>query len=194
LSRAKGILGDKSKVLYGWKDANTLNTIDTWINELSKNVSDEQSAKNKLGYIGNTIINALANEKLTEAFDNEFSQWFEGSEVQQALLAQQAKKEASSPTVLANHPTLTSRGYTFEKDADGNYIATKQGADGQQYFAEESGYINTDFTSPGYKSGWIIGPQGKVIQISDFTNTEANRDYLEMTGWKKAIETAKDAL
>lgn len=194
LSRAKGILGDKSKVLYGWKDANTLNTIDTWINELSKNVSDEQSAKNKLGYIGNTIINALANEKLAEAFDNEFSQWFEGSEAQQALLAQQARKEASSPTALANHPTLTSRGYTFEKDADGNYIATKQGADGKQYFAEESGYINTDFTSPGYKSGWIIGPQGKVIQISDFTNTEANRDYLEMTGWEKAIKAAKDSL
>ena len=198
LTHAQGVLSDNSKVLYGWNKANT-NQIQTWLTELAKQPATDQAAKEKISYIGNVIVNALANEGLAQAFENKFAPWLEGSDeykAAQAAAAVEAQKAAKNPKDLAAYPTLTSKGYIFEKGSDGKYIAYKVKEDGTKGDAvnQEDGYMNPDFTSNGYKSGWIIGPNGVVTLINDFSDVTTYRDYLQTEGWKQAIKNAKDAL
>ena len=198
LTHAQGILSDNGKVLYGWNKANT-DQINTWLTKLAEQPATEQAAKEKIGYMGNVIVNALANEGLTQAFENKFAPWLEGSDeyaAAQAAVAAEAQNAAKNPADLAAYPTLTSKGYIFEKGSDGKYTAYQVKEDGTKGDAvdQEAGYMNPDFTSSGYKSGWIIGPNGVVTLIDDFSDITTYRDYLQTEGWKDAISNAKDAL
>jgi hypothetical protein len=56
--------------LYGWNPDIKSSTIEQWISKLQEKTYDDASAKNKLSFIGNTIINGIANEKLVEIFEN----------------------------------------------------------------------------------------------------------------------------
>jgi hypothetical protein len=197
LTHAQGVLSDNGKVLYGWNKANT-DQINTWLTKLSEQPATEQAAKEKISYMGNIIVNALANEGLTQAFENKFAPWLEGSDeykAAQAAAAVEAQKAAKNPTDLAAYPTLTSNGYIFEKGSDGKYTAYQVKEDGTKGGkAGQSGYMNPDFTSSGYKSGWIIGPNGVVTLINDFSDVTTYRDYLQTEGWQEAIKNAKSAL
>jgi hypothetical protein len=198
LTHAQGILSDNGKVLYGWNKANT-DQINTWLTKLAEQPATEQAAKEKISYMGNVIVNALANEGLARAFENKFAPWLEGSDeyaAAQATAAAEAQKAAKNPADLAAYPTLTSKGYIFEKGSDGKYTAYQVNTDGTKGDAvnQEAGYMNPDFTSSGYKSGWIIGPNGVVTLINDFSDVTTYRDYLRTEGWKEAIKNAKRAL
>jgi len=185
------------KLLYNWKDSNT-SKINEWISKLQTPVTTEEDLKKRIDFMGNTIVNALANDNLANAFTSRFAPWLEGSDeykAAQAAAAVEAQKAAKNPTDLAAYPTLTSNGYIFEKGSDGKYIAYQVKEDGTKGGkAGQSGYMNPDFTSSGYKSGWIIGPNGVVTLIDDFSDVTTYRDYLQTEGWEEAISNAKDAL
>ena len=185
------------KLLYNWKDSNT-SKINEWISKLQTPVTTEEDLKKRIDFMGNTIVNALASDSLAEAFTSRFAPWLEGSEeyaAAQAAADAEAQKAAKNPADLAAYPTLTSKEYIFEKGSDGKYIAYQVKDDGTKgEKAGQAGYMNTDFTSSGYKSGWIIGPNGVVTLINDFSDVTTYRDYLQTEGWEEAIKNAKDAL
>lgn len=185
------------KLLYNWKDGNT-SKINEWITKLQTPVTTEEDLKKRIDFMGNTIVNALANDNLANAFTSRFAPWLEGSEEYedaQVTAVAEAQKAAKNPADLAAYPTLTSHGYIFEKDSDGKYTAYQVKADGTKGdVAGQAGYMNPDFTSSGYKSGWIIGPNGVVTLIDDFSDVTTYRDYLQTEGWTEAISNAKDAL
>jgi hypothetical protein len=185
------------KLLYNWKDSNTLK-INEWISKLQTPVTTEEDLKKRIDFMGNTIVNALANDNLTNAFASRFAPWLEGSDeyaAAQAAAAAETQNAAKNPADLAAYPTLTSNGYIFEKGSDGKYTAYQVKEDGTKgKEAGQAGYMNPDFTSRGYKSGWIIGPNGVVTLINDFSDVTTYRDYLQTEGWKEAIKNAKSAL
>ena len=185
------------KLLYNWKDSNT-SKINEWITKLQTPVTTEEDLKKRIDFMGNTIVNALANDNLANAFTSRFAPWLEGSDeyeaAQEAAIAE-AQKAAKNPADLVAYPTLTSKGYIFEKGSDGKYTAYQVKDDGTKgNVASQAGYMNPDFTSSGYKSGWIIGSNGVVTLINDFSDVTTYRDYLQTEGWKEAISNAKDAL
>lgn len=194
LQKAKPILDDSGKVLYGWNPDIQSSTIDQWISKLQEKTYDDTTAKNKLSFIGNTIINGIANEKLVEIFENQFSPWMEGSEQAKEAEAKLAAQERTAPVALSGYDSLLNKGYTFAQDENGNYIAATQDDAGNWVVADQTGDINLDFTSDNYMSGWVIGENGKVILIDDFRDINTNKDYVNLTGWQTAIQNAKDAL
>jgi hypothetical protein len=79
LEAAATTLADDNKVLVGWKKENS-DLIQGWINELKKPATTDEELKNKVDFIGNTIVSALGNDSLSNAFVNKFENWLETEE------------------------------------------------------------------------------------------------------------------
>lgn len=191
LGAAAVTLADDNKVLVGWKKENS-DLIQGWINELKKPATTEEELKNKVDFIGNTIVSALGNDQLSNAFVNKFENWLETEEEylakRQAQLQQQQEQEAIAPADLANYSNLTTKGYRFKKEGD-KYKAYDVAGN---LITSGDGYIQMDFTSPDYKSGWIITDDGTVEFIQDFSDVATNAGFVQSKGWQHAISSAKE--
>lgn len=191
LGAAAATLADDNKVLVGWKKENS-DLIQGWINELKKPATTEEELKNKVDFIGNTIVSALGNDSLSNAFVNKFENWLETEEEylarRQAQLQQQQEQEETAPADLANYSNLTTKGYRFKKEGDKYKAYDATG----KLITSGDGYIQMDFTSPDYKSGWIITDDGTVEFIQDFSDLATNAGFVQSKGWQHAISAAKE--
>ena len=191
LGAAAATLADDNKVLVGWKKENS-DLIQGWINELKKPATTEEELKNKVDFIGNTIVSALGNDSLSNAFVNKFENWLETEEEylakRQAQLQQQQEQEAIAPADLANYSNLTTKGYRFKKEGDKYKAYDATG----KLITSGDGHIQMDFTSPDYKSGWIITDDGTVEFIQDFSDVTTNAGFVQSKGWQQAISAAKE--
>lgn len=190
LTHAQGVLSDNGKVLYGWNKANT-DQINTWLTELAKQPATEQAAKEKISYMGNVIVNALANEGLTQAFENKFASWLEGSEEYEAAQAAAAKAKQENTTTI-NGKEATVSPYTNELAqklmADAGWKVYKQGD--SYYVAEDNANKQLVILDPAhdyYKYGVVTDENGKIffgdLSSDDFHQMIANRS-----------ESVKDAI
>jgi hypothetical protein len=69
---------------------------------------------------------------------------------------------------------LTTKGYRFKKEGDKYKAYDAEG----KLITSGDGYIQMDFTSPDYKSGWIITDDGTVEFIKDFSDSATNADFV----------------
>lgn len=154
------------KMLYNWKDDNTLK-INDWIARLQSPATTEEDLKKKIDFIGNTVINALANNKLADAFESRFAPWLEGTEEYKAA------QEAAAQTKKEN--TTTINGKEAVVDSYTNDVAQKLMSDAgwKVYKQGEDYYVSADnankqlvILDPAhdyYKHGVVTDANGKIF-------------------------------
>ena len=189
LQQAKTVLSDSNNSYQGWDKTNS-SKIDGWINTLSTvGTGSDEELNTQILSMGK-MVNALKNSNIQDVFEGYFGTWLEGFSEPEAS-RQEGTGLGSSGTVPAEYqkyPTLISKGLYYFKDQDGKYRAYKD-SEGTQY-ADQSGYVNTDFTSDTYGQGWLIGPNGEIV-LANFADVESMRPYMSWSGYTSAIDNAR---
>lgn len=192
LQQARTILSDSNNSYQGWDRANN-HRIDEWINTLSTvGTGSEEQLNTQILSMGK-MVNALKNSNIQDVFEDYFGSWLEGFSESETSRPEGTGPGSSGnvPVEYQKYPTLISKGLYYIKDQNGKYRAYKD-AEGTQY-ADQNGYVNTDFTSDTYGQGWLIGPDGEVV-LANFADVESMRPYMSWSGYTSAIDNARSEI
>lgn len=154
------------KLLYNWKDSNTPK-INEWISKLQTPVTTEEDLKKRIDFMGNTIVNALASDNLTNAFASRFAPWLEGSEEYAAAQAAAAEAKKENTTIINGKEAVISP-YTNDVAqklmTDAGWKVYKQGE--EYYVAGDNAnkqLVILDPTHDYYKYGIVTDENGKIF-------------------------------
>lgn len=170
------------KLLYNWKDSNT-SKIREWISKLETPVTTEEDLKKRIDFMGNTIINALENNKLADAFASRFAPWLEGSDEYKAAQVAAAEAKRENTTTINGKEAIVSP-YTNDVAQklmmDAGWKVYKQGE--EYYVAGDNAnkqLVILDPTHDYYKYGVVTDGNGKIffgdLSSDDFHQMIASR-------------------